>query len=158
GPGTSQQDATTCADTTAQKGCTPSSTQSAQLDFLNLQPGTYFVFFDGNPGAVSPSFSLSLALAVPVPPPTNDTCATATTLTPGATVQGTTLASNDDVNAGPSCNANGGPEVVYQFTAPTRSHARINVNANFATSIYVETTCGDSATLKGCFDTGFMLG
>lgn len=96
----------------AQAGATVTTQLVAQ------QPGTYFVWVDGD-SATSGDFALDLTLHSPTPTASNDTCATAQTITFGdacsqtVSRSGSTFGSANDLLD--TCQPFSGPDVVYRL-------------------------------------------
>ncbi len=109
-----------------------------------LEPGTYYLFVDGDGNLQKGDFTLQVTPAAPGPP-TNDTCAGAYPLTfEGGTAQaaGMTLFANDDYQA--VCGGEEAAENVYEFNvSPGVNGVTINVDADFNPVIYVsKDICG----------------
>ncbi len=122
-----------------------------------LDPGTYFLWVDGDAASDKGRFTLSASLwAIPSAPPANDTCAAPETLTfdaqGHAEVKGSTLGAVDTTQG--SCMGYGA-DVVYTFTTTQAQKVVAKVaGAPFGIEprVYVRTTCdsGSSEVAKGC--------
>lgn len=112
----------------------------------SLEPGTYYLFVDGDGNLQKGDFTLKVSATEPGPPQ-NDSCINAAPLVfDGGTAQasGMTLFSNDFHQA--VCGGAGAPENVYSFTVPPGIVSlNISLDADFAPAIYIaKEQCGAS--------------
>ncbi|MBL8940297.1 MAG: hypothetical protein JNM69_37470 [Archangium sp.] len=82
----------------------------------------------------------SIVVQSAVSPP-NETCATATALTVGGVVNGTTVGAVDDVRAAASCGVARGGEVVYSFTPSTTGTYYFRETSLTDVVMWVSTAC-----------------
>ena len=103
-----------------------------------LEPGTYYLFVDGDGNLQKGDFVLSV-IPAPPGPPGNDTCAAPEDLVfenNAAKANGMTLFSNDDYQA--ACGGTDANENVYKFEVPPNTASiDISVDADFNPVMYV---------------------
>jgi hypothetical protein len=111
---------------------------TTHIDTGSLEPGTYYLFVDGDGNLQKGDFILKVSAAPPGPPP-NDSCAAPQVLTfqnKVAQASGMTLFSKDDHQA--VCGGTGAPENVYSFAVPPGTTSlSIDLTADFAPTIYL---------------------
>jgi len=100
---------------------------------LRLPAGTYVLWVDSNSQAQRGAFDLSVQLEPPTMAPVNETCSTATTLTPFDPTTSPVIsltatnevATNDNSAGPPQCSAGArtsGRDVYYAYTLPAGTH------------------------------------
>ncbi|MFN5417747.1 MAG: T9SS type A sorting domain-containing protein [Flavobacteriia bacterium] len=109
-----------CTPTSANciAGTTTSSGTTGSFS-ATLTAGTYFLIIDTWPNPTCGNFSITTTLtAIPVPAPANDECgASATLITPGTPITGTTAGADQD-GSWPLQPCTNTGEVWYRFTTP----------------------------------------
>jgi glucose/arabinose dehydrogenase len=111
----------TCNLTSTSLGCGDISTTRR---YTGLTPGgtyTFRIYVNGNPNVAAGRYNFNVCVT------SNDECATATTVTPGTTIDGNVFsASNSSVAVAP-CTGTADDDVWYKFTA-LYSYATINLH------------------------------
>ncbi len=130
-------------------GCADDSTGAAeQVDVDYLGAGTHYLFVDSQSGVAG---TFELFVEVLPAPPINDRCAGSTSLTEGVTESGTTADGRDDTTG--DCTS-GSVEVFYDFTLSEPRRVIIDLtNATTEHALYVQGTCGETATELACTST-----
>jgi hypothetical protein len=125
-----------------------------------LEPGTYYLIIDADTPGAKGDFNLAVSVT-PAPLPENDTCETATELilsaAGDANIQATTLYSLDQTKGFCAAALDGGPDVVYTFSAGTGQSVTATVTADFDTILYLTwQQCGGDGIPLGCSDNGTL--
>ncbi|MGB0590305.1 MAG: hypothetical protein ACPGU1_11545 [Myxococcota bacterium] len=122
-----------------------------------LEPGTYFLVVDADEPGAKGNFTLGVSLT-PALLPINDTCETAVELIFSnagiATHTSSTLYSLDQYSA--FCGGDGGPDLVYAFTAGTGEAVDIAVTSDDFTPVLhlYKGACAEPESIITCTDTG----
>jgi hypothetical protein len=122
-----------------------------------LEPGTYFLVVDADEPGAKGNFTLGVSLT-PALLPINDTCDTAVELIFSnagiATHTSSTLYSLDQYSA--FCGGDGGPDLVYAFTAGTGEAVDIAVTSGDFTPVLhlYKGACAEPESIITCTDTG----
>ena len=124
----------------------------AALDTNPLEPGSYYIWVDSEAANAKGNFTLEAWRTAAVLPG-NDTCDSAQELIFGeassVTVQATSIYSLDQYFANFCHNpdpgaAEGGPDLVYKFTAPTGDPINITMSSEFTGKMYLtKGSCAD---------------
>ncbi len=135
-----------------------SSSASAQTLNVNFTAGvTYYVMFDTWPSPVSPCPG-TFSITAPVPPPANDLVCSATSITCGATLSGTTVnATNSGTGEGGSCGtAQTQPGVWYVVAGngQTMTASLCATAWDSKMSVYSGTNCSTLTCVGGNDDGG----
>jgi hypothetical protein len=124
----------------------------ASVDTNPLEPGSYYVWVDSESANAKGNFTIEAWRTAAVLPG-NDTCDSVQELEfagqPSITVQATSIYSLDQYfvnfchNPDPGA-AEGGPDLVYKFTAPTGAPINVTMNSEFTGKMYLtKGSCGD---------------
>ena len=122
-----------------------------------LEPGTYFLVVDADEPGAKGDFTLGVSLT-PALLPINDTCDTAVELIFSnagvATHTSSSLYSLDQYSA--FCGGDGGPDLIYAFTAGTGEAVDIAVtSADFTPVLHLyKGACAEPDNIITCSDTG----
>ena len=135
-----------------------SSSASAQTLNVNFTAGvTYYVMFDTWPSPVSPCPG-TFSITAPVPPPANDLVCSATAITCGATLSGTTVnATNSGTGEGGSCGtAQTQPGVWYVVAGngQTMTASLCATAWDSKMSVFSGTNCSTLTCIGGMDDNG----
>jgi hypothetical protein len=128
-----------------------------EIQTTPLEPGDYFLFIDSDAASQKGDFTLAVSTTAALLPE-YDTCDTAVELLFSnagiATHTGSTLYSLDQYSA--FCGGDGGPDVVYAFTAGTGEAVDITVTSDeFEPVLHVyKGACAVPDNLLTCSDTG----
>ena len=126
-----------------------------------LEPGTYYLWIDSDSAEAKGDFKLGVSVT-PAPLPPNDTCAEAIPLVftgpdgKGIAVHSsTTLYALDQYKGLCQAAKSGGPDVVYQFNAPTGAILNVDLTADgFESIIYVKHANCETGSHVSCSATG----
>lgn len=154
-----------CGAAATEVACANGSTGTTEvLEVMNLPAGTYTLVVDSATTGAGP---FSLLWEVLDPPPANDSCASPTTLTPGVTLTGQTVAgaADDELGTG-ACASLAKTDVVYTFTTATDRRAVVTVNSTFNAAVYlrgadctadgVDLACANASPSSEVIDVGFL--
>ncbi|MGV3622162.1 MAG: hypothetical protein ACO1OB_15165, partial [Archangium sp.] len=131
-------------------GCDYSS--SVELRRTNVPAGDYIIVVDSSTNSGAGDFDLTVTLSTATLPPMNDTCASAATLAPNATVMVNLNDAPRDYDHACAMNATGG-DVVYTFTTTQAQSVRIvGDQSDTDVVIALRTTCADASSDLDCND------
>lgn len=142
-----------CSDATSEIACNDDYNDTRHsLLTATVDPGRYFVVADGYAEGASGEYSLLAELGpVAGSGAAADACASPGVIVPGQDLSTDTLAAADDM-AG-SCGGQGAPEVVYRLDLQSRTRVRVSpVDVEFQPVLYLQRTCGSSASDVVCVD------
>jgi hypothetical protein len=91
-------------------------------------------------------FDLTASLTAPS---SNDTCATATPVSSGASIDGNTLGASNDYTSGTNCSGTSGPDVVYALDVPAGQRATVTVRGTGSFDPSINLLAGPAATCGG---------
>jgi hypothetical protein len=101
------------------------------------------------------------AVALPVSlicggmPPAPGSCAMPTVLTPGVTVNGSTVGAGNDIRPDACALFSSAEDVVYSITLPMRQTLTVTLsNQSYASCLYIQTRCDDPTSELDCTDAG----
>lgn len=138
-----------CAVATGEVACAPMAPGATSLDTV-LQPGQYHLVVDGVDAASFGQADLDIQLedlaAV------ERTCRAAPRITPGRTINGTTVGEADSFQATCAGNA-ASPDRVYQLRLTRRMTVRAHMTTtDFDGALHIRRDCPDAATEIACND------
>lgn len=140
---------TACGDGRTELVCNDDAPTTSRSEVAaTLDPGLYYLVVDGY-GTATGQYEVTLAMS-PMRP-IGEVCATATPLTPGATVAGTTAGEANYFEATCAGQARS-PDRVYSLDVAQRSRVRLRMQSTYDGAVYMRSACADPSTELTCND------
>jgi hypothetical protein len=138
-----------CGDARAELVCNDDAPTTSRSEIAStLEPGLYYLVVDGyGSGMGQYEVSLSMMAMRSI----GEVCGSATPLTPGTTVAGTTANEANYFEATCAGQAQS-PDRVYTLDVTQRSRVRVRMQSSYDGAVYLRSSCADASTELACND------